>query len=323
MGNFFLLLSLIFGSLIGLMEIVGQVEGDPSVPFPQGIDILCIVLAIIFIGIPIAVWISDAKEKSRQKKAKEKARQNFIKLPESIQKDLRLQEEQRNIRKIECRNKAFSEYHLKTDHIYSTNKVFKFGSRDLIANKSGVYLLQKEDDYMKSAPKHLFEDNKLPAVSIQTIPISKIQCFMKVGDVQYTSKVSGGGGGGYSLAGAIVGGIIGGSTGAIIESRRPVQQVKTTIETHDTRKTQLRYLDNNGTMQIIEQDGFDLYDYLLKAIPQKDLLSLQIQNNSSAPGNQVNSTTKADRLRELKSLLDDGILTQEEFNAEKQKILNS
>ncbi|HAW51600.1 MAG TPA: hypothetical protein DCX54_04620 [Flavobacteriales bacterium] len=34
-----------------------------------------------------------------------------------------------------------------------------------------------------------------------------------------------------------------------------------------------------------------------------------------------NSSSKGDRLRELKKLLDDGILTQEEFEKEKQKIL--
>lgn len=42
------------------------------------------------------------------------------------------------------------------------------------------------------------------------------------------------------------------------------------------------------------------------------------EKEESAP-----ESSKADKLRELKQLLDEGILTQEEFEAEKKKILNS
>lgn len=43
----------------------------------------------------------------------------------------------------------------------------------------------------------------------------------------------------------------------------------------------------------------------------------EIQNTTASP-----ATSKADQLRELKKLLDDGILTQEEFDSEKKKILD-
>lgn len=45
------------------------------------------------------------------------------------------------------------------------------------------------------------------------------------------------------------------------------------------------------------------------------------QNIQSTSGSDTQSKSKAEQLRELKSLLADGILTQEEFNAEKKRIL--
>lgn len=47
-------------------------------------------------------------------------------------------------------------------------------------------------------------------------------------------------------------------------------------------------------------------------------MAQNINENLQAPNN---AKTKVEQLRELKELLDDGILTQEEFNAEKKKIL--
>ena len=46
-----------------------------------------------------------------------------------------------------------------------------------------------------------------------------------------------------------------------------------------------------------------------------------ITKPSSVEG-PISTGTKADRLRELKELLDEGILTQEEFDQQKDKVLN-
>ena len=52
-----------------------------------------------------------------------------------------------------------------------------------------------------------------------------------------------------------------------------------------------------------------------------------VQNTNLNSVNNVNQTqqqnSKVEKLRKLKSLLDSGVLTQEEFEIEKQKILNS
>ena len=55
--------------------------------------------------------------------------------------------------------------------------------------------------------------------------------------------------------------------------------------------------------------------------------SQQPQYNAPQPQQQQQAksdfSTKADKLKDLKSLLDAGVLTQEEFDSEKKKVLNS
>ena len=46
-----------------------------------------------------------------------------------------------------------------------------------------------------------------------------------------------------------------------------------------------------------------------------------MQNLNEASQTQPTGKSKAEWLRELKELLDEGILTQEEFEAEKKKVL--
>jgi|GEM_PF-1164766 len=52
-------------------------------------------------------------------------------------------------------------------------------------------------------------------------------------------------------------------------------------------------------------------------------VNYQVPQISNTVPNQIESNPKVEKLRNIKSLLDAGILTIEEFEAEKQKILNS
>ncbi|MGA3013060.1 MAG: SHOCT domain-containing protein [Bacteroidales bacterium] len=68
------------------------------------------------------------------------------------------------------------------------------------------------------------------------------------------------------------------------------------------------------------QEAFDKFvlfmdKYARNTGLQKNVKQIQTQQNNS-------TQSKADRLRELKKLLDDGILTQAEFDKEKKKILD-
>ena len=50
-------------------------------------------------------------------------------------------------------------------------------------------------------------------------------------------------------------------------------------------------------------------------------VSKENASNNNIPKDEINSQSKTEKLRELKKLLDEGILTQEEFDNEKKKIL--
>lgn len=159
------------------------------------------------------------------------------------------------------------------------------------------------------------------------VPIEKIQYFAKEGDVQYTTKVSGGGGGGYSVAGAIVGGLIAGEAGAVIGSRKKVNDVVSKTETHDSRKTILRYF-NEDSVEILSFNGFGLYEYLLGKIPEKDLLTIQLQQMSSekASLNDATATQRPqpdaiEQIEKLAALKDKGIISDEEFQKKKEELL--
>lgn len=75
------------------------------------------------------------------------------------------------------------------------------------------------------------------------------------------------------------------------------------------------------------QDALDRYsnnavEEMPSAQPIKDS-SLERNIPQTTPSTSASSTDKTTRLYQLKELLDSGILTQEEFNTEKKKILNS
>jgi hypothetical protein len=63
---------------------------------------------------------------------------------------------------------------------------------------------------------------------------------------------------------------------------------------------------------------------LAKYSPEKKIINNQKKSNKINKKNNINiklSNEDIKRLKELKKLLDDGILTQEEFNSQKKKLL--
>ncbi len=90
-------------------------------------------------------------------------------------------------------------------------------------------------------------------------PISQIMFFREIGSVQYSTSVSGGG---VNLAGAVVGEMVAGATGAVIGSR---QGITSSTKTHDDRKVVLKL--NDGSEKIFD---YKYYDYFIKLIPDKE-----------------------------------------------------
>ena len=189
-------------------------------------------------------------------------------------------------------------------------------------------IVEDEQTYLS----HYTPDDTRPyPIYITEIPIDKIQYYTKEGDVQYTSHVSGGGGGGSSLKGAVIGGVIAGDAGAIIGSRKKVNPIITETRTHDSRQTVLRYYDDFGKLEVMTFKGFNVYDFLLGAIPDKDLTTIQLGGNSkqrrlstdtysSAPSR--GSSSAKSKLIKLQELYLDDQITLEEYEEQRKRILN-
>lgn len=205
---------------------------------------------------------------------------------------------------------------------------FHFEHSNYWVDDDTLCIVEDEETYLS----HYTPDDIKPyPIYVTEIPIDRIQYFTKEGDVQYTSNVSGGGGGGSSLSGAIVGGLIAGDAGAVIGSRKKTAPIKTEIQTHDTRQTVLRYYDDFGKLEVMTFKGFSAYDFLLSAIPDKDLTTIQLGGNSrqkrpstdtysSVPSPGSNNTES--KLSRLQDLYLDGQITLEEYKAQRAKILN-
>ena len=155
----------------------------------------------------------------------------------------------------------------------------------------------------------VFDDLKLTKISVDCV-----SHYCKEGDRQYTTNIHGGGGGGTSITGAIIGGLIAGEAGAVIGSRKQTAPITSTTQVHDSRKTYLAYFHEEKLITI-EIQGHEVYNYLLKKIPQKDFKVVQLQSTNSKAG------STADEIRKFKELLDDGIITQEEFDVKKKQLL--
>ena len=85
------------------------------------------------------------------------------------------------------------------------------------------------------------------------IKIEDIEYYIKTGDRQIYTTVSGGG----DSTGALIGGLIGGATGAIIGGTEPIS---TTVHTDDTREVVL-YFRKDGESKTLHfsHDSFDTY----------------------------------------------------------------
>ena len=118
----------------------------------------------------------------------------------------------------------------------------------------------------------------------------------------------GGGGGGTSIKGAIIGGVLAGEVGAIIGSRKPTDPIKTTNILHDDRVSVLAFNTPFGECSI----NFAFEEYTL----------LDTIISSTKVQSKIESKSVAEQLRELKFLLDEQLITEEDYNNKKAQILN-
>ena len=183
------------------------------------------------------------------------------------------------------------------------------------------------DRSFESDIKELFIENCSKEPVVEHYPLSKIKHFKIVGSIGYSSDVhgGGGGGGGANLGGAIYGGLLFGTAGAIVGSQMGteihIDEIKTDVTRHDDRNVEFFYEDETGkTVSVIFDSS--AYDCLMALIPEKAFDSVvtdtPIKENTQPPANSQSSLSQ---LKELKELLDMGIITQDEFDAKKKQLL--
>lgn len=162
-------------------------------------------------------------------------------------------------------------------------------------------------------------DNKI----FKKIPLEKIAYYIVEGEVIRENKISGGGGGGSTVGGAVVGGLIAGDVGAIIGSRGKVTSISSQLITHDTRKTVFYFYDDNNEKQKIVFD-FESYEQFRDLLPEKTFEVVNAINIDKALSKQsiaINTPSLSEQIRELGTLRDEGLLTDEEFKTAKRQLL--
>lgn len=150
-----------------------------------------------------------------------------------------------------------------------------------------------------------------PVLDLVSIPISDILYYESTGELYHENKISGGGGQRVSLIGATVGNALGGPAGAVLLGNKGANSIKSRDITHDTRVVTMR-LPQRAILNFSYQD----YNTLKLVIPEKD--SLAISNNE--PKNDI-ILTASDEILKYKQMLDEGIITEDEFKAMKKKLL--
>lgn len=153
------------------------------------------------------------------------------------------------------------------------------------------------------------------------IPFKNIKYYRLHGEITREQHITGGGGGGTSIAGAVIGGAIAGDAGAIIGSRKPTEEIHTYYTTEDHRKTELRYKENDKEVSLMF--SFSAFEFFESLFPEKNYDIVQeIKKNSivqnTASGNIDDITGKIEKLASLK---EQGILTEEEFAQKKSELL--
>lgn len=167
----------------------------------------------------------------------------------------------------------------------------------------------------------------------RTIKAKNIAYYKVDGYSQYVSDVKGGG---ANLAGAVYGGIIAGGAGAVVGSQLGTD-IKTDIVKKDDRKLFLYYnVDGVVKSEEIITNNIDYILNLLREwMPDKEYSHIAVKHNTNPTETKAlshNDSPKIEErtipakhsyaeLKELKELLDLGIITQEEFDRKKQEIL--
>lgn len=190
---------------------------------------------------------------------------------------------------------------------FHENGNFKIKSKDF-SYEGYMYVWRKDDE--------LCLCNSISRQGFR-IDLKQVKYYRLLGEKYVTMEITGGGGGGTSIKGAVIGGLIAGDAGAIIGSRKTVDEVKGTATVHDE---QVVLLYDRELKQVVQFNS-TVYKIFTNLVPEKDyevVVQNELENDSLKKGNAED----LEALEKLANLFKKGILTKEEFETKKQDILS-
>ena len=184
------------------------------------------------------------------------------------------------------------------------------------------YLFGIENYNQRAKTSKELMDNVINKSSlVEKIKLENIIYFQEKGDISYSTSVSGGGSKGVSYGRAAIGGVLFGVAGAVVGGMagNKTEGISSDIVQHDDRFTVIRYKDSDG--KTVERRAiYDYYNLFNTIIPEKEYSYVQL-NSDFDKSVSVNNPLPVEELKKLKELLDIGVITQEEFEQTKKKLL--
>lgn len=120
---------------------------------------------------------------------------------------------------------------------------------------------------------------------------------------------------GVNIKGAIVGGLIGGDAGAVIGSQYNKGRIYSYSEHFDERYVEIYFQQNGSTYKL--KLSANAYPLLEQWFPEKEY-EYVISKNQTV----TNTNDRFDEIKKYKELLDNGIISNEEFETKKKELLN-
>lgn len=212
----------------------------------------------------------------------------------------------------------------KNSHVCATkynNNLVLVENRNPVLNLNNDFSIENYKDTLEQISQ--LDIEKIFAISV--IPLENIVSYQSTGYVEHATRVSGGGGygGGVNKKGAIVGGLLFGGAGAIVGSQIGteffINPITSNIIEYDYRKTMLNLKNAQGQVEIKELPYY-YAEVFQKVIPEKEFNFLHANKNTEVQVS-VTSNNMLEEMKQLKELLDIGLITQEEFDSKRKQIL--
>ncbi len=182
---------------------------------------------------------------------------------ENIEKKKKQEEYDKRLKELSKPYKEYSKMYDEKLKEYQKNPYYLEDNSYHYAIMNNKILQMFKKTKLEDIIKYLSRD--IPKVYDIEYDIDEIKYYRLVGSVYQQQYITGGGGGGSSIGGAVVGSLVAGDVGAIIGSRKKVDNIKTTYETKDDRELELTFKDDTTITM-----SYKFYDKLLEYIPEKE-----------------------------------------------------